>query len=535
MRSLFFLALVFITMHSFSQGYKVKSFELNINDGSAFQAPLDSNGHPCGLIKVRTDSPDLTFDGNVVGTVENKMNEYWVFLANGSTSITIKHPNFMPQKLSMQDYGLDNVSSKATYILTLQELKYNKEKQGVEIIVKPENASLYVDDIFIDNMNSGGLYHLFLPKGNHICRIEQKGYRNVVQAITTGKEAQHLNVELESVMAELDISCKTTTAEIYVDGEKKGNGSWKGKVLAGKHIVEAKQTNYETFSQEIMIDEKEFKTMVAPQLKRSEGELYVETVPSKLPLIIDGVNVGDSPVNIKLSTGKHIVTCNAYGIIPNRIEVEVKANEKTSKKMDIKYKSDHELAECYQEAYEGSTEAIYELIYYLTEELDPPQYEEALFWKDRHPNKNNIYQDAAKEGYNLRWEYLFCKWGEIQKAREIYKEKEKEGEEPRELIWSLALMGDACYEIKKYDDAISFYKESLSKVNSGTSYENSDNESLFKSLSGELIEKIGDCFKEKGDKQQAVSYDQKAKNYYIKSGDTDQKEKVESKLKELGY
>ena len=524
-------------MHSFSQGFKVKSFEQNLNDGSAFHAPVDANGHPCGLIKVRTDSPDLTFDGNVIGIVENKLNEYWVFLANGSTSITIRHPNFIPQTISMVDYGLEKVSSKATYILTLQEVKYKKEKQGVEIIVKPENASLYIDDIFIDNMNSGGLYQLFLPKGNHICRIEQKGYRNVVQAITTGKEVQHLNVELESVMAELDFSCKTTTAEIYVDGEKKGNGSWKGKVLAGKHIVEAKQANYETFSKEITIDEKEIKTMVAPQLKRTEGELYIETVPSRLPLIIDGISVGDSPVNIKLSTGKHIVTCNTYGIIPNRIEVEVKANEKTSEKMKMKYRvADDFKMELYAKAYAGSADAICYLIMDLTCELDPPQYEEAFFWKERHPMKDNIYKYEIKGNeyfYNreIPWEVLYCEWDNTSKALEIYKEKEKKGKDSHYLAGTMEIMGDVCYKKNKIDDAISFYKESLSEVNSGTSYEYSDKESL----SMAIAEKLGDCYKEKGDKQQAASYYRKVKNYYVKSGYTYQKEKVESKLKELGY
>ena len=60
----------------FCQGFKVKEFKQNINDGSAFHAPLDSLGNPCGLIKVRTDNPDLHFCGSIVGEVENKRNEY---------------------------------------------------------------------------------------------------------------------------------------------------------------------------------------------------------------------------------------------------------------------------------------------------------------------------------------------------------------------------------------------------------------------------------------------------------------------------
>ena len=70
------LSLLFVSvcLLSFSQGLKVKEFKQNLNDGSAFHAPMDAEEHPCGLIKVRTDNPDLEFVGDVVGKVENKMN-----------------------------------------------------------------------------------------------------------------------------------------------------------------------------------------------------------------------------------------------------------------------------------------------------------------------------------------------------------------------------------------------------------------------------------------------------------------------------
>ena len=46
------------SLTSFSQGFKVKEFKQNMNDGSAFHAPMDADGRPCGLIKVRTDNAE---------------------------------------------------------------------------------------------------------------------------------------------------------------------------------------------------------------------------------------------------------------------------------------------------------------------------------------------------------------------------------------------------------------------------------------------------------------------------------------------
>lgn len=90
-----FLSFLFCQF-SFAQGFKVKEFKQNINDGSAFHAPLDLDGHPCGLIKVRTDCPDLQFDGDVVGKVEYKMNEYLVYVSQVSSLLKISHPNYLP-------------------------------------------------------------------------------------------------------------------------------------------------------------------------------------------------------------------------------------------------------------------------------------------------------------------------------------------------------------------------------------------------------------------------------------------------------
>ena len=139
---------------SFSQGFKVKEFKQNLNDGSAFHAPMDAEGHPCGLIKVRTNNPDLQFKGDIVGNVENKMNEYWVYVPQSSRQIKVNHPNFMPFVVSFSDYGID-ISPKATYILTLEETKYKKEKTRLTIIVKPENADLYINNVYVEASEIG--------------------------------------------------------------------------------------------------------------------------------------------------------------------------------------------------------------------------------------------------------------------------------------------------------------------------------------------------------------------------------------------
>ena len=374
-----------LCQYSYPQGLKVKEFRHNINDGSAFHAPLDAEGHPCGLIKVRTDNAELKFKGNIVGDVDNKLNEYWVYMSQGSKLLNILHPNFLPMVIDFGAYGIGEVVSKATYILTLSEQKYNKEKTGFVATVKPQTAALYINNVFIENLSGSGLYQLYLPKGDHICRIEQKGYRSNVQVVTIGKGIQNLNVELESVMAELEVKCKTGSAEIYIDGELKGNGAWKGSIFAGEHRIEARQQNFESSIQTISIAEKESRTFVIPELKRSTIRLSLSSRPSEVPfpVMLDGKFIGNSPCTIEVTTGSHKIECNSergYGYMPYVTRQDFEDGKE--KNIHMEMTKIEPWPDIFKDAYNGDERAIS----YLAFNQQSASLDEKQFWARKLPN-----------------------------------------------------------------------------------------------------------------------------------------------------
>lgn len=498
---------------AFSQGFKVKEFKQNISDGSAFNAPLDAEGHPCGLIKVRTDVAELQFKGDVMGDVENKTNEYWVYMAKGSKQLGILHPNFLPMTVNLMEYGIAEVDSKATYIMTLTETKFKKEKCGVVMTVKPESAALYVDNVFVENLSGNGYYQLFLPKGDHVCRVAQRGYRPYVQAMTTGKGTQNLNVELESVMAELEIKSRTETAEIYVDGERKGNGTWKGFVIAGEHQIEAWQQNFEPYALSVSVAEKESRTFVIPQLKRAMGKVRIVTNPSGMPVMLDGKEVGISPCTVEVETGKHYVICKSYGVSPVRSDVEINDGTTSEVKLQIQYEEGWQKEE-YQKAYNGSLKDILNL---AGQACRMGNYHEAVFWIDRHPQSENVVKywnnKYGKETDTAWWQ---CDWilayseaGNPEKALELYPIW-KANDESHMFFDDLEMsyIGNGFLKKKDYDKAMQCFQKS-----GRYGYEG-----------------LGDCYRAKGNKQQAASYYRKCLNldYY------DGKDRVEKKLKEMG-
>lgn len=541
------LIIQLVTCLSFSQGFRVKDFKPNINDGSAFHAPQDETGHPCGLIKVRTDNADLKFKGNIVGEVENKTNEYWVFMAQGSKSLNILHPNLLPISVDFVTFGVDEIVSKSTYVLTLTEQKFKKEKCGLVTTVKPETASLYINDVFVENISGNGFYQLYLPKGDYVCRIEQKGYRPDVQAISVGKCSQNLNVELESIMAELEVKCKTGTAEIFIDGERKSNGSWKGSLLAGEHQIEARQQNFESNIQSISLAEKESRTISIPELKRSMGKIRIETKPINLPIVVDGQSVGSSPCTVDVVSGKHYVLCSTYGCLPCRKDVEVDGLKTNVVNLEMEFTSKLLPKEIYQKAYSGNIDAIVNIIEVISEEsLKMPEIigkeygEETVFWferlssrkvyfdkienRERFENQNHpdlqSYIERVKVDRYFKLIRAYGYSGNADGASQLldellsYPEGEFDGPNLSTFI------GDIYLAKAEYDNAINLYNKAL---DFGTWAD------FFKI---DAYKGLGDCYKAKGDKQRAASF-------YLKflsvSHDKIENERVEKKLKELGY
>ena len=121
MRRLLLSILVsFLVMQISAQELTVKSFVENTKDLSASTNPRnDNNGTPCALIKVRIAAKGVLFEGNVVGNVDYRTSEYWVYMAKGSKRLTLKLEDYLPLDVAFADYAINALESKMTYMLTI--------------------------------------------------------------------------------------------------------------------------------------------------------------------------------------------------------------------------------------------------------------------------------------------------------------------------------------------------------------------------------------------------------------------------------
>lgn len=304
----FFFLLFMVLGHfvSFAQSFKVKEFKMNLSDLSAStQQRTDATGLACGLVKVQTKVTGVEFGGNAIGNVENKTNEYWVYLPKGTKEIVIMRPDYLPLSVNLAEYGVDAIDSKTTYTMVLKEVNLNPEKCGVAIHVKPREAQVRIDDIAL-KQNSSSDYKVLLPKGDHLVRIDAPGHRPDIKQITTGKGVQDINVELESLMADINIISQTSTADIFVDEKSMGVGGWKGKMMPGKHVVEVRQKGFVTATNQVTITEKEQRTITIPKLSPITGSVKITTSPEGCTVFLDGEEMDKTPCTINhLIYGEH--------------------------------------------------------------------------------------------------------------------------------------------------------------------------------------------------------------------------------------
>ena len=117
------MMLVFSSISVFSQKeIKVVSFKQSSTDISARTNQRDDpKGEACALVKVQIPMKDVLFDGDVIGEVTYKVNEYWVYMPEKSSNLLIRKSGYSPLNVDFKNYNVPLLESKGTYELCLLE------------------------------------------------------------------------------------------------------------------------------------------------------------------------------------------------------------------------------------------------------------------------------------------------------------------------------------------------------------------------------------------------------------------------------
>ncbi len=141
-----------------AQELKVERFELAPSDISGARYSVkDANGIDCALIKVQIPRSGVVFEGNIVKQ-DFRVNEYWVYVTQGTKMLNIKHPDALPLMVYFSDHKLNPATSSATYVMTLQAptAASRSVMQKIYFDVQPANAMVICNRKVIKLVNGKG-------------------------------------------------------------------------------------------------------------------------------------------------------------------------------------------------------------------------------------------------------------------------------------------------------------------------------------------------------------------------------------------
>ena len=335
--------LCFYSLVCNAQSISVSSFKLLDTDLTANTAgtmEMDQNGETAALIKVVTSQTGFTFDGGALGIVKTQQTpgEIWVYIPRGSRKISIKHP----QLGVLRDYPFPvAIQAARTYEMVLVTgevqtiVKQTRTSQYVVFQLNPSNAIVELDGELLQT--ESGAATKMVKFGTYNYRVQAPNYFTDAGVVTVDdpNNKKVVNINLKPNFAKVKIEVDNN-AEIWINGEKKGEGSWTGDLGAGMYEFEAKKSGHRstTITRDIIVED-ELQEIRLQTPTPVYGEADISSNPIMADIYIDGKNVGQTPqVLSQLLIGNHEIMIKKSGYDDYISNINIKENE--SSKLSVK-------------------------------------------------------------------------------------------------------------------------------------------------------------------------------------------------------
>ena len=201
------------------------------------------------------------------------------------------------------------------------------EAKTVEVTLQPNFGWIEVSGdgnlkgaaVYIDNTMAGKAPFKsdVLKSGNHTVKIVREMYEPYSTTVTVNdNETTQVKPELAADFAHVTLQVDAD-AEIWVNDEKKGIGTWTGDLSNGIYKMESRQANHEPAVTRMEINSQHDGENIRLETPTPiYGSLVVESTPDNAKLFIDGKEEGNTPKLIgKQLIGNHEVklTKEGYG------------------------------------------------------------------------------------------------------------------------------------------------------------------------------------------------------------------------------
>lgn len=342
-----FLLTTFFTQQLFAQGgtkFTIAYFIENILDTTAsdtLHALKDSKGENYAIIKVKSGNAldNVTaykFDfGQYAHEIDTVESDLWVYVQAGADKVTIARDGYR----TIKDFNLrTTIASGRTYEMTLlSSSAYDPAGGELMFKVAPSNAKVLVlykpegseEDYREFGVTSYGIVTKNVAPGAYVYKIKSKYFQDCEGRVELAgdKSGKVEMVTLKSTSSNIVIKTDAS-ATIYIDGRKRGVGSWTGRLGAGEYYIDCKKKGHKTLSENIIVKENNDTTFVLDKLEPVYGEVTMISNPSGAQITIDGQTLEKrTPGYVKWLIGSYTALISKEGYDTTSVVIEVKENE----------------------------------------------------------------------------------------------------------------------------------------------------------------------------------------------------------------
>ena len=206
--------------------------------------------------------------------------------------------------------------------------------QYVVFELEPKTAMLFIDNKPCTTRE--GFAQTVLQNGTYSYRVMASGYYEQTGTFTVSGAKVERKVSLKADAAMVTLSAGAD-AEIWVNNELKGPSPWRGELLSGTYIFEARRAGHRSTSLSCNITStpaEQSYTLDAPTPIR--GSVDISSVPAMADVYIDGKAVGRTPLVLDLLVGEHKVELRREGYASKTQSIVVAEGKSSSLNIELR-------------------------------------------------------------------------------------------------------------------------------------------------------------------------------------------------------
>lgn len=244
----------------------------------------------------------------------------------------------------MLDFGTyDYIVSAPNYVPSSGRVTLtNSQKNFIEnVTLTPNFGFLSVTSgngvtgaqIFVDDVKIGTVPYTDTNKrwecGSHSITINNGDlYKPFTRTFTIKQgETTIITPALESNFAQTTIRTDAD-AEIFIDEQSKGIGTWTGPLKAGQYVVTCRKAKHKDSGMTISVKPDQAETFNVPSPMPITGNVYVRSTPSGANIHVDGESKGVTPTLLQgIIIGQHTISLSLPNHKTEQYDVTIKEGE----------------------------------------------------------------------------------------------------------------------------------------------------------------------------------------------------------------